>query len=55
VNVKGKKIRPRGRLKYLWNHPDLSRTIEEKIGYYIGKEYFRLNRAGSSHAARKAK
>jgi hypothetical protein len=26
----------------------------EKIGYHNGKEYFRLNRAGSAHAARKA-
>src|SRR6266705_1629199 len=52
VNVKGKKIRPRGPLKYLWNHPDLSRTIKEKIAYHNGKEFFRLNRAGSAHAAR---
>ena len=26
----------------------------EKIGYHNGKEYFRLNRAGSAHAVRKA-
>src|SRR5437773_11502564 len=54
VNVKGKKIRPRGPLKYLWNHPDLSRTTKEKIAYHNGKEFFRLNRAGSAHAPRKA-
>ena len=41
-------------LKYLWNHPDLSRTTKEKIAYHNGKEYFRLGRAGSAPAARKA-
>ena len=41
-------------LKYLWNHPDLSRTTKEKIAYHNGKEYFGLNRAGSAPAARKA-
>jgi hypothetical protein len=54
VKVKGKKIRPRGHLKYVWNHPDLSQTTKEKIAYHNGKEYFRLDRAGSAHAARKA-
>lgn len=41
-------------LKYLWNHPDLSRTTMEKVAYHNSKEYFRLNRAGAAHAARKA-
>ena len=41
-------------LKYLWNHPDLSRKTKEKIAYHNGKEYFRLNGAGATQAARKA-
>jgi hypothetical protein len=50
VNVTGKQIRPRGRLKYLWNYPDLSRTTKEKIAYHNGKEYFRLNGTGAAQA-----
>jgi uncharacterized protein len=41
-------------LKYLWNHPDLSRSTKEKIAYHNGKEYFRLDRRTSAQAARKA-
>jgi hypothetical protein len=38
----------------VWNHPDLSQTTKEKIVYHNGKEFFRLNRAGSAQPARKA-
>jgi uncharacterized protein len=41
-------------LKYLWNHPDLSRTTKEKIAYHNGKKYFQLDRKSSAPAARKA-
>jgi hypothetical protein len=34
---------------------DLSRTTKEKIAYHNGKEYFRLNRAGSAHAGAESK
>jgi predicted TIM-barrel fold metal-dependent hydrolase len=39
-------------LKYLWNHPDLSRTTKEKIAYHNGKKYFSLD--GAAHAVRKS-
>ncbi len=41
-------------LKYLWNHPDLSRKTKEKIAYHNGKEYFQLDRPVSAPAGRKA-
>jgi hypothetical protein len=40
VNVKDKGFDPAVALKYLWNHPDLSRTTQEKIAYHSGKEYY---------------
>ena len=27
-------------LKYLWNHPDLSRTTKEKIAYHNSNKFF---------------
>ena len=41
-------------LKYLWNHPDLSQKIKEKIAYHNAREYFQLNRPVSAQPARKA-
>jgi predicted TIM-barrel fold metal-dependent hydrolase len=41
-------------LKYLWNHPSLSQKTKEKIAYHNGKEFFRLDRAGSAQPTRKA-
>ena len=41
-------------IKYLWNHPDLSRTTKEKIAYHNGKKYFQLDRKSSAPVARKA-
>ena len=41
-------------LQYLWKHPSLSQKTKEKIAYHNSMEYFRLDRAGTAPAARKA-